>query len=97
MGCKLVDTKNENSNICNMFLKKEKKKCYIIRCTQREVHLSWFTLIAKLNHKIGLFWTKYLLIFITDTLKHSSHENKIDVGHNLLFNYCNLLILVFNL
>ena len=25
MGCKLVDTKNENSNICNMFLKKEKK------------------------------------------------------------------------
>ena len=53
MGCKLVDTKNENSNICNMFLKKGKKKCYIICCTQREVRLSGFTLIAKLNHKIN--------------------------------------------
>jgi len=35
----------------------------------------WYYLIAKLNHKINFLWTKYLLIFITVSLKHS-HENK---------------------
>ena len=76
-----------------------------MKTKKKEILVNLLLISCKYGKKIkALKHSKYLFIWSErfQILKMNSRTSLLqvegsDVGHNLLFNYCNLLILVFNL